>query len=63
MKKDIPAIQKLAFYYPHVRILVTHHCDKERHKAFKLWGNLHNILFRHEYAERIILSFSHQLQL
>ena len=58
----IPEIQKLAFHLPHVRILVTHHCGKERHEAFKLRGGLHAFLCRSDYAERVVCSFSHQNQ-
>ena len=45
-----PETQKLAFHFPHVRILGTHHCGKERHKAFKFWSKEHDILCRSDYA-------------
>ena len=37
----IPEIKTLAFHFTRVRILGTHHCGKERHELFKIWGNLH----------------------
>ena len=34
-KYHTPAIKKLEFHLPHVGILVTHHCGKERCEIFK----------------------------
>ena len=34
-KNYITAIQKLAFHFPHMRILGTHHCGKKLLEAFK----------------------------
>ena len=31
----IPAIKKLAFHLPHIRIFVTNHCGAMRHTDFK----------------------------
>ena len=61
MKKYIPEIQKLAFNLPHVRILGPHHCGKESHEAFKCWGNLHDVLCRRDYIERVLSSFDHKI--
>ena len=62
MKNYIPAIQKLEFHFTHVRILRTHHCGKERHGEFKRRGNLHDVLCRRDYIERVVSSFDHQIQ-
>ena len=43
-KLYIPAIQKLAFYLPHVRILGTHYCVKEHYDVSKRRGELHGVL-------------------
>ena len=46
-----------------MRILGTHHCGKERREAFKLLRNLHAVLCPRGYAERVVSSFAHQMQL
>ena len=56
-KKYIPARQKLAFHFPHVRILKTHHCGKECREAFNFRGNLHDVLWRRGYVEWLVSSF------
>ena len=58
----IPGIQKIAFCFPHVCILGTHHFVKERRDEFKIWGNLHDVLCFRDYAEQVVASFSHQIQ-
>ena len=58
----IPAIQKLAFHIPHVRILGTNHCGEMRHTAFKLRELFQYVLCRRDYAERLVARFSHQIQ-
>ena len=58
----ISAIQKLAFHLPHVRILITHHCGKERREELKLRVNLHYSLIRRDYTKQVVSSFSHQIQ-
>ena len=45
---------KMAFHFPHVSILGTHNCGKERHYLFKLRGNLHDFLCRRDYSERVV---------
>ena len=55
-------IQKLVFHLLHVSILITHHCGKEWRESFKLRVNLHDVLCCIYYAERIVSSFSHQIQ-
>ena len=58
----ILAIQKLAFHLPHVRIIGTNHCGEMRCKAFKRREILQDVLCSCDYAERIVVSFSHQIQ-
>ena len=58
----IPAIQKLAFHLPHVRILGTNHCGEMRRTAFKRRELFQDILCRRDYAERLVAIFSHQIQ-
>ena len=45
-----------------MRILGTHHCGKEHQDTFNRWGNLHDVLFRNDYSERVVSSFSHKIQ-
>ena len=59
----IPAIQKLAFHLPHVRILGTNHCGAMRRTAFKQRELFQDVLCRCDYAERVVASFSHKIQL
>ena len=58
----IPAIQKLAFHLPHVRILGTNHCGEIRRIAFKRRELFQDVLCRRDYAERLVASFSNQIQ-
>ena len=58
----IPAIKKLAFHLPHVRILGTNHCGEMRRKAFKRRELFQDVLCRRDYAERVVASFSNQIQ-
>ena len=58
----IPAIQKLAFHLPHVRILGTNHCGELRRTAFKRRELFQDVLCRRDYAERVIASFANQIQ-
>ena len=58
----IPAIQKLSFHLPHVRILGTNHCGKMRHTAFKRRELFQDVICRRDYAERVVASFDHQIQ-
>ena len=58
----IPAIQKLAFNLPHVRILGTNHCGELRQTAFKQRELFQDILCRRDYSERVVASFSNQIQ-
>ena len=58
----IPAIQKLAFNIPHVQILGTNHCGDSSQTTFKRRKYFQDVLFRRDYAERVVASFSNQIQ-
>ena len=58
----IPAIQKLAFHLPHVRILGTNHCGEMRRTAFKRHELYQDVLCRRDYAEGLVARFSHQIK-
>ena len=58
----IPAIQKLDFHLPHVRILGTNHCGEMRLIAFKRRELFQDDLCRHDYAENVVASFANQIQ-
>ena len=62
-KLYITEIKKLAFNFPHVRILGNHHCGKEYHEAFKHQGRFYNVLYFNGYKERVLFSFTHIIQL
>ena len=59
----IPAIQKLAFHIPHVRILGANHCGEIRRTAFKRRELFQDVLCRRDYAERVVASFANQIKL
>ena len=58
----IPAIQKLAFYLPHVCILGTNHCGEMRRTAFKRRKLFQDVLCRRYYADRVVARFANQIQ-
>ena len=58
----IPSIQKLAFHMPHVRILGTNHCCELRRIAFKRRELFQDVLYRRDYAERLVASFANKIQ-
>ena len=58
----IPAIQKLAFHIPHVRILGTNYCGEMRRTAFKRHELFQYVLCRRDYAERVVASFDNKIQ-
>ena len=58
----IPAIQKLAFHLPHVRILGTNHCVEMRHTALKRRELFQDVLCCRDYAERVVASFANKIQ-
>ena len=58
----IPAIQKLAFHLPHLRILGTNHCGELRRTDFKRRELFQDVLCRRYYAERSVARIAHQIQ-
>ena len=58
----IPAIQKLAFHLPHVRILGTNHCGEMQLTAFKRHELFQDVLCHHDYSERVVAIFANQIQ-
>ena len=58
----IPAIQKLDFYLPHVHITITNHCVEMQHTAFKRRELFQDVLCHRDYTERVVTSFSNQIQ-
>ena len=58
----IPAIQKLAFHLPPVRILGTNHCGELRRTSFKRRELFQYVIFRRDYAERVVASFANKIQ-
>ena len=58
----IPTIQKLAFHLPYVCIFGTNHCGAMRRTAFKRCELFQDVLFRRDYAERVVASFAHQIK-
>ena len=59
----IPAIQKLDFHLPHVRILGTNHCGEMRRTDFKRRELFQDVICCRDYAERVVARFAHQIQL
>ena len=57
----IPAIQKLAFHLPYVRIFGTNHCGAMRPTAFKQRELFHDVLYCCDYDERVVTSFARHL--
>ena len=57
----IPAIQKLAFHLPNVRILGTNHCGEMRRTAFKRRELFQDVICRHDYAERVVARFANKI--
>ena len=53
--------KKLALNLPHVHILGTHHCDRERYDTFKRRGDSQNVLCRRYYEERLVYFFSNKI--
>ena len=58
----IPAIKKLAFHLPHVRILGTNHCGEMQRTAFKRRELFQYVLCRRDYSERVVSIFANQIQ-
>ena len=47
----IPAIQKLSFHLPYVRILGTNYCGEMQRTAFKRGELFQDVLCRRDYSE------------
>ena len=58
----IPAIQKLAFHLPHVRILGNNNCGEMRRTAFRRRELFQDVLCHRDYAGRLVSRFSNQIQ-
>ena len=58
----IPAIQKLAFFLPHVLILGTNHCGEMRRTDFKRRELFQYVICCREYDERVVAIFANQIQ-
>ena len=61
-KLYIPAIQKLAFHLPHMRILGKNHCGEMQCTDFKRRELFQDVLCRRDYTERLVARFSNQIQ-
>ena len=55
----IPAIHKLAFNLPNVRILGTNHCCELRRTVFKQRELFQDVLCLRDYADRVVSIFAH----
>ena len=58
----IPAIQKLPFHLPYVRILGTNHCGELRCTSFKQRKIFQDVLCRRDYTDRVVAIFANQIQ-
>ena len=58
----ISEIQKLEFHIPHVQVLDTSHCGESIRTEFKVRESFQDALCRREYDERVVASFTHQIQ-
>ena len=52
----------MAFHIPHVKILGTNHCGDSLQNEFKRRESFQDVLCRRDYDERLVPSFSHQIQ-
>ena len=58
----IPEIHKLAFHIPRVQILGKNHCVESCRTVFKRRELFQDLLCFRDYAERVVASFSNQIQ-
>ena len=58
----IPAIQKLAFHIPCVKIMVANHCGDSRRTVFKRRKSFQYVLCQREHSERVVASFTNSIQ-
>ena len=59
----VTSIQKLEFRIPHVQILATNHCGYSCQSGFKRWKSVKAVLCGRGYAERLVASSAHKIQL
>ena len=57
----IPDIQYLAFHLPRVRILGTNHCGEMQRTAFKRRKLFQDVICSCYYDDRVVSSFSNQI--
>ena len=58
----IPAIQKMAFHLPHVRILDKNQCGEMRRTGFKRRELFQDLLCCRDYYEMVFASIGHQIK-
>ena len=58
----IPALQKLAFHLPHMRIVGEYHCGEMRRTAFKRRELFQNFPCHRDYAERVVAKFANKIK-
>ena len=58
----IPAIQKLAFNLPYMRILGKNQCGEMRRTAFKRRELFQYVLCCRDYAKRVVARFANKIQ-
>ena len=58
----IPSLRKLVFHLPRVRILGSNHFGNTLHEAFICHITKQDVLRYHDYSERVVGSFAHQIQ-
>ena len=58
----IPEIHMLEFHISHVQILGTNHCGDSHWTSFKRRKQFQDVLFCRDYDERVVASFSNQIQ-
>ena len=58
----ISEMKNFAFHLPHLRILGTNHCGNTCCEAFKHWRTKQYVLCCCDYYDRVVASFSHQIQ-
>ena len=58
----IPEIQKLVFHIPNVQILGANHCGESRQNSFKRCESFQDVFCHCDYADRVVASFSNQIQ-
>ena len=52
----------MAFHFPRVLTLGTHHFDKELCGSLKCQGLFQDVMCWHDYAESVVISFINQIQ-